>query len=736
MMRAAAVRPLDDEAAAGALRARAPRAAAGWLVALFLLTFGTLWITRPLFGQRDAVPVSTGSASLMGEADFNLNAWILAWVAHVFVDRPAGVKLFDANIFYPASDSLAGSENMLSHLPVTAVTWKATRNIALVFKAMVLESYVLTGLATFWLVRRRTGHTLAALAGATAFAFVPLRWNAFAQPQYLATQYLVVAIAALDGWIAERRRWWLVVACGALVLQTLTCFYIGYFSFVSVAMYGAALLWLTHRATRRDWLMLGSVLALAAIVAAPIGLPYLRLRATGTLPVHAIGELVPASMLLSAYASRLVLVPFGIVLPIGLGLACVVAAARRLRGGASQSSLAQRPTAIVEERATWVLLVVSIVLSLGPIAVVGERQVPLPYQVLYYLVPGFSSLRAPGRFIFVVALAAAVLMGSALAQIARRSRRLAAALSVAAIVATLAWSGWSRLPVTNLPIHAWREGAYGRLAGEPIDGGVLEVPMSRAEGDLVGNLRHSRYMLASSVHWWPLLNGYTAYFPPSYAMLMSLARDLPDPRAVEQLVQYVAVRWVVVHLNELDPVDRSRWQTPPPGLERAGSFDGDLLLRVTLPEPPYRPSLADRRGTTESLEGTSKAPLASDCRGARLELRTKPGPVVRVPQPFMVEVALSNQSGCPWPAVDTIENGLVGLRYRWVTPGGEALPPGARSRLPHDVAPNERLETRAAVFPPGGPVGRYTLELYVEQFGVGEPLAGLSVPIEVVPFSR
>ena len=709
--------------------------AAGWCAAAVLLVFGTMWITRPLFSHRNTVPVSSGSASLMGEADFNLNAWILAWVAHVFVDRPAGVRLFDANIFYPAHDALAGSENMLAHLPVTALVWRASRSITLVFKAMVLESYVLTGLAMFWLVRMRTGETLAALAAASAFAFVPLRWNSFAQPQYLATQYLVVAIGALDLWIADGRRRWLALAAAGLVLQTLTCFYIGYFSFVSVGLYGLALLWFARQRTLGHFAALGLMLALAVLVAAPVGIPYLRLRAAGALPVHRIEELVPTSMLLVGYASRLTLVPFGVVLPAGFLLACAVFATGAL-GGARKRSAGLAGTAVARDRATWALLGAVVVLSLGPIGLLGEKRFPLPYQLLYYLIPGFSSLRAPGRFIFVVALAVALLMASALARIARRSRALAWLLAVAAIAGDLAWSGWTPLRTNVLPIDEWQRGAYGRLAREPIDGGVLEVPPSRAEGDLVGNLRHSREMVASSTHWWPLLNGYTAYFPASYPLVMSLARELPDASALGQLFRLVALRWVVVHLDQLDPPERARWEAPGDGFELVMRSDQELLLRVTLRDPPNRPALEGRRDARETLGGVSKAVLPPACRAAGLELRAAPGQVIRVPQPFTVELTLTNRSACPWPALDTLEDGLVVIRYRWIAPDGTAYPPGARSRLVRDVAAGERLETRAAVFPPGGPLGTYRLSLWAEQVGSEEPLAAIEVPVEVVPLSR
>src|SRR5258705_13660421 len=46
------------------------------------------------------------------------------------------------------------------------------------------------------------------------------------------------------------------------------------------------------------------------------------------------------------------------------------------------------------------------VLSFGPVPHVGGRVlwIPLPYALLYFVVPGFSSMRAPARFAALVAL--------------------------------------------------------------------------------------------------------------------------------------------------------------------------------------------------------------------------------------------------------------------------------------------------------------------------------------------
>src|SRR6185312_541904 len=58
-------------------------------------------------------PLATapGTLSRNDNGDAQLNEWIMAWVGHQLPRAPT--RLFDANIFYPARDTLAFSEPLI-----------------------------------------------------------------------------------------------------------------------------------------------------------------------------------------------------------------------------------------------------------------------------------------------------------------------------------------------------------------------------------------------------------------------------------------------------------------------------------------------------------------------------------------------------------------------------------------------------------------------------------------------
>ena len=106
-----------------------------------------------------------------------------------------------------------------------------------------------------------------------------------------------------------------------------------------------------------------------------------------------------------------------------------------------------------------------------------------------------------------------------------------------------------------------------------------------------------------------------------------------------------------------------------------------------------------------------------------------------VPSPIPVRVRFANASPCRWPALGVRRDGLVGLTYGWTAPSGRTFPEGAFTRLLHDVAPGETVDTTMLVFP-GGEPGTWRLEARLVQEGLPEPLARESATVEVKLFVR
>jgi hypothetical protein len=133
--------------------------------------------------------------------------------------------------------------------------------------------------------------------------------------------------------------------------------------------------------------------------------------------------------------------------------------------------------------------------------------------------------------------------------------------------------------------------------------GVLVWPMEFGRRD-------AEAQWLGTLHWQPLVNGYSGYRPPVSEMLAAVAASLPDPAAVDTLARLGVARWLVVHDAERDWLDGAPrdWSA----LESAGGakrFETSGVRIHALPRPAADPppALAPERGQT--LFGTPTAAL-------------------------------------------------------------------------------------------------------------------------------
>lgn len=705
-----------------------PLAAAALATVLFALA--TPWVLRPWFLADDAFPHDLSAASAMIDADLYLNVWILGWLAHAAVHAPA--HLFDGNIYHPAPDTIVGSENMFAHLPVTVPVLAATGSALSVLKAMALESFVLAGLGMFAFVYHRTRDATAALVAGAAYAFTPIRVQTIPQPQYLGTQYLPLALLAVDLLVGGGGRRAMLALTAALAMQALACVYVGYFTFLVVPVYAAVRL-LDVPAGRR--LAIGGAVAVAIATAGvalvPVALPYLRARSLGIIPPHDEATVLAYSWAPWRWITPAAFHKVGVVSMLVVGADLVARAVLRLRGGAPPPGRA--------ERALWIVIALAVILAAGPYLALGSWHLPLPYAAFYRFVPGFSTVRAPLRFYVVVSAALAALAGLAFARTHGRVRPPLRA-AIAGLLVLVAIVHAAPVPAPTMPARLGRHTprVYRWLALQERPGVLLEVPGPLVPGDVTGNLRDARYMVASTTHWHPIVNGYTAYPPPTAELLNALARRLPEPEAVRRLVDLVAVRWVVLHRDNLTNWEARGWQpTPVVGLSLVERFGTDEVYAVTqAPTRPWRGALLARALAVQptTFEGTSTAPLAPACRRGDVLAVSPPEVMYPLPLPIAVGVRFENTSDCAWPAFDVRRDGLVGLTYRWISPSGRTFPGGPFTRLIADVPAHTVVADSMVISPPAGEFGTWRCEILLVQAGTDEPIARRTVEIPLQPW--
>jgi hypothetical protein len=485
-----------------------------------------------------AYPIASnlGQAGRVDNADGQFSIWNVAWVARTLVVDP--LHVFDANIFYPNRGTLAYSESNLGAGILAIPVYWATRNPYAAHNFVVLLAFVLSLSGTYYLVRYLTGDRRAALVAGIAFAFCPFVFAHLPHIQLLMTAGIPFTMLAFHR-LSDRPSAGRGAALGlAMAVQALCCGYYGVFVVLLVGY--AVFVVAATRSLWRDAAYWGAIAVAAVVAIAIVGpalLPYVALRrATGF--HRALDESRSFSANLSAYLASPAywhtwilryLPPWKEVLFPGF-----IATIFGVAGAWTARGLRRGEVVFVYGGVT----VLAVWASFGPAAGL--------YTVLYKAVPAFSLLRTPGRFGIVVNFGLAVLAGGAIAALLRRVRYpnlTAAALVGVATAGSFVPFQWPRaLPVDPV---------YPILAAQP-RGPIIEMPFYYPE---VGLFQHTQYMLKSTAHWMPMMNGYSDYIPKDFLDNVTTLAPFPS-RDAFKILESRGVRYAVFHLSGYNAENR------------------------------------------------------------------------------------------------------------------------------------------------------------------------------------
>ena len=481
----------------------------------------------------------------VGRVDTNdgrWSIWVVSWVAHALTTDPR--HLFRANIFFPHQDALAYSEANIAAGLLGAPVWVVTKNPYATHNFVLMLSFVVSFSGAYYLCRYLTASRPAAAIAGVLFAFCPFVFVRFAHIQLLLIGGLPFCMLAFHR-LVDRTTVGRAVALGAILwFQGLACAYYGIFGGMAVGV-GSIVLAITRGRWRewRYWAGIGGAAVVSIGMTVPFFLPYIALqRETGfarTLDgARTYSANLAAWTASGAWAHRWWLDPdrtevlFPGLVTLGLGLAGAFVG---LKWAAKRAPSEPGPAARLDRGVVLSYLITALLafwITFGPKAGL--------YSVMYATVPVFSFLRAPARTGIIVTLCLAVLASIAIARLLER-RRYAGWL--AAGLMTLAVADLVQAPI-GLREAAPTAAAYQVLARQPV-APVAIFPFWARGSDFHG---HAEYMLASTAHWQPLINGYSDHIPQDFRDNSQVLRGFPSPGSFA-LLERLGARYVVIHLN-------------------------------------------------------------------------------------------------------------------------------------------------------------------------------------------
>lgn len=536
-----------------------------------------------------------------------LNTWIMAWNFHALTTDPW--KLFNANILYPAENTLAFSEHLMGVMPVFAPAYALTENPIFAYNVVFFLSFMLSGVTIFLLIHYWTNNFWASLISGFLFAFAPIRFGQLGHLQLLNFYWTPLVFLFLEKFLRSRQwrdMFWFAIFYW---FQVLCSVYLGWFTTIAIALY---VLYYMFSINRKDLFSRSMVpryvtfATLSLLILLPLHLPYYEVKQQWGY-VRPLKECISFSAdLFLSYLSAppsmpdLYLSMFqfaksnfgnqekslfpGFVLPLLVAF-----------GSISESRFLPSDKTIQMKRIFWLILISSFILSLGPYLVILDRNthIPLPYLLLYYGVPGFKAMRVPARFGFMVMLAASALAALGFLRACTflnagpgfrrlQSPACQAILGLFCLGLLILELGFKPLPLVRIQTGHEVPEVYRWLAAKQLNGPIAELPF--------GMWEDYRYTYFSTYHWLPIVNGSTGFAPPTYSQIASELKALPSRKAVEFLGA-IGVKGLIVHTGMLPPDEALRWRRldlAKTGLEKVAEFGSDGVYRIPSVESTHQ----------------------------------------------------------------------------------------------------------------------------------------------------
>jgi hypothetical protein len=498
------------------------RPAVEWLAVAGLFALLTVTMTWP-----QALYLGSRAAQ---HHDVYFNMWRLLWLAHAMVTPSAGI--FDGNIFHPEKLTLAYSDAMLVEGVIAAPLLWAGLKPVLVHNLLLLGAIAASGAAMCALARYLTGSLGAGLIAGVVFAFAPYRFEHIMHMELQWTMWMPLAFLVLHRAFDTGKWRYGLATGGCIALQMLSSIYYGIFLGSLIAL-GALLLMARDRKVplARALLPLALGAVLAAAVSAAYAVPYLRVQRT-------VGERTGSEV--TSYSAQ----------------------PSNYLAATSSNSLYGRTAAYGDVERHLFTGAIPVVLAILGLLLRTPTRRPIVYLLLlvaafetslgfhghiypwlYDHVAAYRGLRAPARLGVFVLMFLAVLAGYGYQALVERRRPLVRA----ALVSGLTLGLIAEYHVTSVlaPFASAAPPVYRVLASQP-RGIVAELPVPPADR-LPG--REAEYSYLSSFHWFPLINGYSGTYPPSYLARLEHLRGFPDATSIRQLRQD-NVAYVIVHGSE------------------------------------------------------------------------------------------------------------------------------------------------------------------------------------------
>ena len=452
--------------------------------------------------------------TIPGHTDALFGLWRVSWITDAYA---MGASLFDAPIFFPATNTLAYSDAILLPGALTAVFQWMGASPLLAYNSLTLFALVWSGCAAAFLCHTVTRQWAPSVIAGLIFTLNPHRMEHLERIELLTSFFTPLFFVCWHFAKTRSSAAWAAATVLCIAGQFLSGMYEGLFLACVAPCALVELFWIEAKARRRVFIGLAAGAGVTAAIVLSYSAPYYQARdqvgerslaeaASYSATPENFVAVHPRNWLLGPTLSRFGAAErnlFPGVCAIFLGIVGVVAAERRVR-------LVYAAT-----------LLVGLDLSLGTNG--------LLYPMLREIASPFRGIRVPARAVMMMMLPLAVFAGIGLSWLGRRLN-WPARTAVMAVVIALVCAEYRTTPTLwdldrPMPLVDYGIGRKSVL---------LEMPLPSPERLDINFDGH--YMVSHIGEWPRLLNGYSGRYPEHYIDMLRELRTFPDEGALRSAV--------------------------------------------------------------------------------------------------------------------------------------------------------------------------------------------------------
>lgn len=538
-----------------------------YFLAFLFFSFLVFYLTFPLLFHIGDLVTGYGDELVIG--------WIQNWVIHT-IRIGTIFSLFTANLYYPFHNSFAYSDafitsSLLSYIPL--IIFK--QPIAVV-NSTLLSSLIFLGFSLYLLAYYLTKDFLASLLAGTLVICSPAVLDKVVHLQILAIYWVPLSILFFLLFIQRQKTKYLIGSLLCFLLQTYNSFVPGYFIAFSYIIITAYFFMLDNKKIRELFIIKNIVLVLVCFcLIIPISIPYYQVSHEFHY-VRDIRETIhfalqPEDLLYPGGTTRLqqllLHLPFikqtslvGELKPGYLGLVFTLLAILTfwMRIKYFRKNVYITLFCIIAS--------VGLLLSFGPALHLNRQTVhipfliPLPYALLYYLVPGFKGIRDSERwemlFILAIAVAIAIVLQQFVKNFSKTKKVFLYILLFAGVIGEFNFPmHFKTVPQINTfpKVYSW-------LATTPKDTNVIFMPIYNWDQFPYTQQEIWREYY-STIEYRNMVNGYSGFSPPPWqALVKNLYTNFPDKQSI-LVIKKLGIKYIIVNKNQYDILYNDKQKT-------------------------------------------------------------------------------------------------------------------------------------------------------------------------------